>query len=402
MFRKILGTHPSLVRRGVAWLLIISMVIGLPGLIPQPALANEPAQEGGHVLDYEGEDFNVILSYDDDARLPRGAWLKVTEVKEGTAEYDDALADAADALEAGTEDISFARFFDITIFNRWGFKIEPKSQVQVSVSYPDGDQIPYGQENAVHFAKDGVEVLDAEVRDGVYAHEEDPDGAAFNFTQSSFSLTGTVIVNHEQRQLSEKMIYNQDKKFQLYSATSDYDLSPKNMIGKTFVIANMNGAGRNVAGALSARNGTVNGSEAGIQVDLLKQGTGGSLDAKDPNVQLTEWTFVAGETITYKGGNAYQYYIVSGEKYLNINQDSKNLGAHIPDPTVAITPQRIIVYRNTSANGLNDSYPGQVCLIRDSTALNWHNGIAAHNTVFGTYGDITDPGSNFSLFVNVD
>lgn len=170
----------------------------------------EPVQGVAGVLTAEGSDYTVTATFGEDAGIPEGAELIVREVEPGTEEYEthyqqmleaiggadsEASADETDAdqeteEEADTQDeveISFARLFDIS-FVVDGEKIEPNAgaSVDIRISYQDAMECGEGETaSAVHFAKDGTEILEADVVDS-------EEGSDFVFTQDSFSMTFSI------------------------------------------------------------------------------------------------------------------------------------------------------------------------------------------------------------------
>lgn len=172
-----------------------------------------------YTLTAQGEDYTVTVTYGPEAKIPENAKLSVREIQQGTEEYEgyyqEMLAavtreegtapeegETADIPETDTEqevegtegetedevEVVFARFFDIT-FMVDGEKIEPEAPVDIRVSYQDSIELGEDETaSAVHFAKDGTEVLDADVEDG-------EEGSDFTFTQNSFSVTSNVVIN---------------------------------------------------------------------------------------------------------------------------------------------------------------------------------------------------------------
>ena len=116
--------------------------------------------------------------------------LSVRELEEGSIEYYAYLSDAAKELgEESTDDISFARFFDIEILYN-GEKVEPESPVEVKIDYDEAPEIPDGAEmNIVHFGDEGTEVInDVQLS---------KDASEISYDQESFSITSTIVVNPE-------------------------------------------------------------------------------------------------------------------------------------------------------------------------------------------------------------
>ena len=154
-------------------------------------------------LCYQGEDYTIDVEFGPEANIPADAVLSVREIEEGTQEYrdylDQTILAVSDPEQPDAQQISFARFFDISFMVN-GVKVEPAAPVQITVQYED--TVTSTDSNtgvAVHFAEDGVEVLEAEMsRKAEETSEEtfEKDAAdTFVFTQDSFSVTGTVVMN---------------------------------------------------------------------------------------------------------------------------------------------------------------------------------------------------------------
>jgi len=134
------------------------------------------------VMTADGETYTVTVECDQDAGIPEGSELNVREIQPGTDEYQGYLNDSATKLDVKSEEISFARFFDIEITHN-GEKIEPLAPVKVSISYDQG--LEEGKDvNVIHFADQGIEVID-----DVMLND---DGAEIVYEQGSFSVTGTI------------------------------------------------------------------------------------------------------------------------------------------------------------------------------------------------------------------
>ena len=144
------------------------------------------------------EDYTVEVLFDADAMIPADAQLIVEEILPGSAEYDTYYTQSLAAVSRKDEEktdteIRFARFFDIR-FVANGLTMEPSAPVDVRISYANAVEISKEDQGlAIHFADDGVEVLDAEMPRTEEQEQIITD--SFAFTQNSFSVTGTVIVN---------------------------------------------------------------------------------------------------------------------------------------------------------------------------------------------------------------
>ncbi|MDO4523194.1 MAG: fibro-slime domain-containing protein, partial [Eubacteriales bacterium] len=147
-------------------------------------------------LTYDGMDYTVTVSFDEKAGIPENAELVVKEIEQGTEEYENyyrqsltAMVENSVALNNEEElSVSFARFFDIS-FLADGEKIEPDASVNVKISYHDAVSFTEDDEvNAVHFADEGTEVLEASA-------EGENSMEAVSFSQDSFSVTGTLVAD---------------------------------------------------------------------------------------------------------------------------------------------------------------------------------------------------------------
>ena len=130
----------------------------------------------------EGADYTVTVSFTSKAQIPEDAVLEVKEIVPGSDAYQEYYRQSLKAMDA--EEISFARYFDVT-FWAYGEEIEPSAPVDVKICYTDSiDMEEDASKSAIHFSKDGTEILDAGV---------DEEEHSFTFTQNSFSVVGTIV-----------------------------------------------------------------------------------------------------------------------------------------------------------------------------------------------------------------
>lgn len=160
--------------------------------------------ENLNVLTYTGADYQVTLSYGSDAGIPENAELYAEEISQVSGKFQEYYQKAL--TEVGGDVLSFARFFDVKILVD-GEVIEPEAAVDVSIGYADSVDIPVGQRKAVHFTDDGqVEVINVD-ENGTAQTETTAETMAksisldlsdqntFDFVQSSFSVTGTIVAD---------------------------------------------------------------------------------------------------------------------------------------------------------------------------------------------------------------
>ncbi len=133
------------------------------------------------VLRFEGDDYEIVVSYDEDAGLPADAELLVTEICDGGSDEMQAVYDAyyekslAEVKKNGGDDvdIAFARYFDISIMHD-GEKLEPAADVDVKISYKKNapEVAEQGEVQVVHFEADEEHQIAAEDVQKVVPDEE--------------------------------------------------------------------------------------------------------------------------------------------------------------------------------------------------------------------------------------
>ena len=150
---------------------------------------SEKAPEAG-TLTFEGPDYTVSVTYTEDAGIPEGASLVVSEIREGSDEYNTYRTQAEDAIAAGG--LSWIRLFDISI-EVDGKPIEPDAPVAVQINYKEAIAQEQNTEvNTVHFEgkKETPKLLDTEV-EGTENTTEQVSFETDGF--SVFAIVGTVI-----------------------------------------------------------------------------------------------------------------------------------------------------------------------------------------------------------------
>lgn len=162
---------------------------------------------------FEGDGFTVKINVPEEANIPSGTELVVTEVDSGTDDYiqlagqtwaeinkeyleyeritNNFTEDMGDYPEkVNPINISEARFFDISfIFDNE--EVEPDVPVTVEIIYDQGLQASDDMvANIAHFGKNGLEIID-----DVDTVIEDGEVISFKYEQDSFSETGTIVGN---------------------------------------------------------------------------------------------------------------------------------------------------------------------------------------------------------------
>ena len=154
------------------------------------AETSEDNRKPARQLEYQGEDFKVVMTCDDKAGIPEGAVLQVTEIRkdEDSEAYKEYLKEASETLEMNKMANPTARFFDIKIMDGEQ-EIEPKASVSVNIIYNQPMEVKEGEKvEALHFGEKETEVLeDVEVQTN-----KNDDVQSVTFDADSFSVYGVL------------------------------------------------------------------------------------------------------------------------------------------------------------------------------------------------------------------
>jgi len=152
------------------------------------------AQISTHVITADGEDYIITVTYGPEAGIPEGATLVAKEILNRTDEYENMLVQSLEALRDIEEmdvEILFSRFFDVSILNEKKEEIEPAEPVTVTVQYANPIKMINAKPSIVHFAENGIEVIEARAR--VKGEAEEGYFNVFEYKQESFSGIGTIV-----------------------------------------------------------------------------------------------------------------------------------------------------------------------------------------------------------------
>lgn len=159
----------------------------------EPGLENPSTEEGAKEPEQEtkpllmmaaGEDYTVTVSYTEEAELPENATLQVEELAWDSEAFLTELENTNAVLQAYSgEYIQRARYFDITILDEDGNKIEPMAAVNVEIALKDGEQTT---ENLMVTHTSGG---DTSIVENVETREENGDVIA-SFETDGFSTYG--------------------------------------------------------------------------------------------------------------------------------------------------------------------------------------------------------------------
>ena len=119
----------------------------------------------GGELTAEGSFGNFTVQYDENAGIPSGAALNVSEIGSETGRYQAYMEKAGSVLleERKASGISRARFYDISI-TKENVRLEPQTPVEFTVSYEGGQELGAGTDVSVLALGDpGADILEANV-----------------------------------------------------------------------------------------------------------------------------------------------------------------------------------------------------------------------------------------------
>ncbi len=137
-------------------------------------------------LTADGKDFQITVTYGDNAKIPNGSELVAKEIPEGTKEYEKYLEETEAQWESDNREgvINYARFFDLEI-QKDGKKIEPEAPVEVEIDHEEGFTLSKDESlSVIHFAENGTEIIDD--------LQKNKKGTEVIYEQNGFSVIGTV------------------------------------------------------------------------------------------------------------------------------------------------------------------------------------------------------------------
>ena len=164
-------------------------------------------------LSADGNTYHIEVTLDDKEVIDGEADLVVEELTAESDNYEEYMLAVAESMSLESpDDISFARFFDITILVD-GKVFEPEYPAQVKIAYDEAIEMAEGEQvSIVHFADAGTEVIQAV--------DLSEDGTALTYEQGSFSVTAMVVASNKIQDGNQYVIYTKkDSKY--YAMTHD-------------------------------------------------------------------------------------------------------------------------------------------------------------------------------------
>lgn len=139
-----------------------------------------------NVLASDGHNYRITVTYGEDAGIPDGADLEVSEITEGFSvygmSYEEYVSYTENVLGMSEGSAEYIRLFDISIMDENGTKVQPAEgstvDVKIELADAEGDEL-----SVVHFADDG------EVGSVV---ESTTEGNTVSFETDGFSVYAVV------------------------------------------------------------------------------------------------------------------------------------------------------------------------------------------------------------------
>ena len=155
------------------------------------------AQISRTVIDARGDAWEITVTYDASAQIPDGAELKVTEILPEDEEYQEyyqkasekagIFSDFSAAENAETKTDRYIHVFNIEIWSDEQ-KVEPASNVSVSMKLQDAPADENTDLQIVHFGRDGLELMELAGK----GNESKAGDTELNFVTDEFSVYTVV------------------------------------------------------------------------------------------------------------------------------------------------------------------------------------------------------------------
>ena len=139
-------------------------------------------------LVYDGEDYHITLTFDENSKIPVGSVLEVKEILNNSEDYEKYSERVVDTLYSDAKKLSYGRFFDVMIISPNGEEIEPEGEVLVNIILDEDIPIEENVEtNVVHIIEQSEDVVVEDVSLKEITIDND-----FEFEAESFSVYGVV------------------------------------------------------------------------------------------------------------------------------------------------------------------------------------------------------------------
>lgn len=179
----------------------------------------ERNEDGGYSAVIESSGIRVAVSFTDEAGIPEGSVISLSEIVSDTPEYDELFEQSGVLIGHETDTngtLKYARFFDITFFSEDG-TIEPQAPVSVEIAYDrpdigydDSELIP----DIVHFTDETPVLMETsfeqdvqmpEQNESINQTEQSLPADMLSFETDSFSAYGLIFYHFDDNNIGDAL-----------------------------------------------------------------------------------------------------------------------------------------------------------------------------------------------------
>ncbi len=184
---------------------------------------NNLAAVENKTLSYKNEEYEVILTYDENAEIPEGSVLKVEEIDSETDDYDEYSTKTKDLLKWENEDFKLCSFLQITILDGADNVVIPKDKVSIKLVLPEEKddeekELVIDSSNVIALNDDST-LINGYTADTIVS---DDDDISLEFDKESDEETSFPVVVLAQT-VKEKVIKASDDNSYIVQAVYDAD-----------------------------------------------------------------------------------------------------------------------------------------------------------------------------------
>ncbi|MCD7816830.1 MAG: hypothetical protein LUH12_09165, partial [Bacteroides sp.] len=314
---------------------------------------------------YTGNDYIVTVTYTADAEIPEYAELRATEYAKDSDVYQINYAEAAELYgwEDGTDYTDSVRLFDIGFYDGDNLEVEPKAEVQVTITYLEQEEEK--DYTVTHFASEATETVETET---IYENGKQ----SMSFGLGSFSPVMVSSVSND-------------------ATTVDEDGSGTNSYTFTYswnFTVNTGDQGPGSGGGSSS--GTENGSQT-YTVYIVDE---------DGNIISSECITATSTTPSHEqtsSNNTYSLATLGANFTVTVNGTNYTYqGAYLYKTDSGLSTQATSIRYGSSGNGGNQTYSMQYSS-SNSTGMGGNSWTSwSDTTIYLVYKDTSKVSTSFS------
>lgn len=174
-------------------------------------------------LTYENEEYTVVLTYDEDSKIPDGSVLKVEQIDTETEDYSEYAAKTKGLLKWENEDFKLCSYLQISILDKEGKTVIPQNKVSVKLvlaeeKEDEEKELVIESSNVIAFNDENT-LINGVTADTIV---NDDDDISFEFSSDSKTETSFPVVALAQT-VKEKVIKASDDNSYVVQASYDAD-----------------------------------------------------------------------------------------------------------------------------------------------------------------------------------